>query len=683
MPDPNTIPFREADGNGHYQSKQLPQDREDFLAGLGLPEFAGDVSSASNSSVGGEVATYWGTNGHTIKADAHTGLAKLSAGVLASVPAPVGDVVGTTDTQTLINKTIVNPVLSGATGLTKADVGLANVDNTSDVNKPISNSTQSALNNKEDKSNKGITNGYAALDAAGKVPMSQVPDAIIGASRYQGTWNAATNTPPIPAAAPANQGYYYSVAVGGSTSIDGISTWVVGDTIISNGSIWQKIPVANLVQSVNAKTGIVVINKNDVGLGNVDNTSDATKNSAAVTLTNKAIDGANNTLNVRLNTTDVSGSLPVNKLNGGTNASSGTFWRGDGQWVSPTGAGDITGPGSATDGAVALYNGATGKALRVYGGAAGFARVDTLGVLTSQTQMGAPDVAPGMISGQTEKTSGVAAEEMFLQVDSVTGQLRMVKARWFSKLPRNYLAGLTIKNGTDTVNDVDIQPGECRDDSNSGDIVIGSVLTKQVDAAWAAGTNAGGRDATTNATLVDNTYHLFVIRNPTTGVCDAMFSSNLAAPVLPSGFTQKRRIASLVRAAGAGGFGGLQPIIQLGDYFGLATVRLDISDGQAAGGVNSIGFVSIPNGIKWLVAFSATFYTTGSIAQCRFSDPDQTDGNHVSMASPAASTASAGAFTVWCNNARLVNWSIPYNPSGVCHLNIWIWGWWDTRGKDR
>lgn len=44
---------------------------------------------------------------------------------------------------------------------------------------------------------------------------------------------------------------------------------------------------------INTPTGIV---KGDVGLGNVDNTSDATKNSAAVTLTNKTIDGDDNTV---------------------------------------------------------------------------------------------------------------------------------------------------------------------------------------------------------------------------------------------------------------------------------------------------------------------------------------------------------------------------------------------------
>lgn len=48
--------------------------------------------------------------------------------------------------------------------------------------------------------------------------------------------------------------------------------------------------------STTAKAGDYTPTKSDVGLANVDNTSDATKNSAVATLTNKIIDGGSNTL---------------------------------------------------------------------------------------------------------------------------------------------------------------------------------------------------------------------------------------------------------------------------------------------------------------------------------------------------------------------------------------------------
>ena len=110
-----------------------------------------------------------------------------------------------------------------------------------------------------------------------KVPLAQIPDALVGASQYQGTWNAATNVPAIPAAAIGNKGWYYSVAVAGTTNINGINSWAVGDEIISNGSVWQKILNVSAVNSVNGQTGVVVLTKSDLGLGNVDNTDD-TKN---------------------------------------------------------------------------------------------------------------------------------------------------------------------------------------------------------------------------------------------------------------------------------------------------------------------------------------------------------------------------------------------------------------------
>jgi hypothetical protein len=48
-------------------------------------------------------------------------------------------------TQTLTGKTLTSPVINTPTGIAKGDVGLGNVDNTSDANKPISTATRAAL----------------------------------------------------------------------------------------------------------------------------------------------------------------------------------------------------------------------------------------------------------------------------------------------------------------------------------------------------------------------------------------------------------------------------------------------------------------------------------------------------------------------------------------------------------
>lgn len=60
----------------------------------------------------------------------------------------------------------------------KVEVGLGNVDNTSDVNKPISTAMQSALNGKVNNSLVGSVNGVAQLDANGLVPSSQLPSFV-------------------------------------------------------------------------------------------------------------------------------------------------------------------------------------------------------------------------------------------------------------------------------------------------------------------------------------------------------------------------------------------------------------------------------------------------------------------------------------------------------------------------
>ena len=113
---------------------------------------------------------------------------------------------------------------------------------------------------------KGVANGVATLDGSGTVPISQLPSAVLGALSYQGTWNASTNTPTLVSSS-GTKGYYYVVSVAGSTNLNGITDWQVGDWAVYNGSAWQKIDNTDAVTSVNGKTGTVVLGYGDITTG--------------------------------------------------------------------------------------------------------------------------------------------------------------------------------------------------------------------------------------------------------------------------------------------------------------------------------------------------------------------------------------------------------------------------------
>lgn len=63
---------------------------------------------------------------------------------------------------------------------------------------------------------------------------------ILGTLEFQGVWNASTNAPALVSGV-GTKGFYFVVNVAGTTPLDGITDWNIGDWAIFNGTAWQKI----------------------------------------------------------------------------------------------------------------------------------------------------------------------------------------------------------------------------------------------------------------------------------------------------------------------------------------------------------------------------------------------------------------------------------------------------------
>ena len=251
-----------------------------------------------------------------------------------------GDLSGTADSPTVPELANKEPTITAGTTsqywrgdktfqtLDKSAVGLGNVDNTSDLNKPISSATQTALNAKLDASQVGVPNGAASLDGSGKVPSTQLPSYVDDVLEYAdlAAFPVTGETGIIYLALDTNKIYRWSGSayieisqgitdhtllsnIGTNTHADIDSalnlivnvnwtgdynngtTYTVGDGVMYNGASFRMIAsigAAGYAPPAYPGNWLQVtdyVSPNDIGLGNVDNTSDADKPVSTATQT--------------------------------------------------------------------------------------------------------------------------------------------------------------------------------------------------------------------------------------------------------------------------------------------------------------------------------------------------------------------------------------------------------------
>lgn len=113
-----------------------------------------------------------------------------------------------------------------------------------------------------------VANGVASLNNAGVVPLSQLPSGLF---IYKGTWNVTANTPTL-INGTGTVGDVY-VVTNGPASHDfgaGSISFVNGDRVSYNGTIWQKWSNSDQVVSVNGLQGVVVLTTDDITQGSTN-----------------------------------------------------------------------------------------------------------------------------------------------------------------------------------------------------------------------------------------------------------------------------------------------------------------------------------------------------------------------------------------------------------------------------
>jgi hypothetical protein len=159
---------------------------------------------------------------------------------------------------------------------------------------------------------------------------------------------------------------------------------------------------------------------------------------------------------------------------------------------------------------------------------------------------------------------------------------------------------ITISNGTDVDHDIDFTAGNFNFDDGSGQAVA-TALTKQIDASWVAGDNAGGLD--TGTVAADTFYYCYVIHNPTTGVSDAIFTATYNSPTLPTGYTKKAYRGAIL----TDGSGNIRSFIRRGNtfIFDLPVINYNPAPTSGVFAPYTMTVPKKPNIIGWLEAESS------------------------------------------------------------------------------
>ncbi len=146
---------------------------------------------------------------------------------------------GSTSNSTKIDNITVD-AYGRVTAITTGATGQINTVATGNANTITVSGTSTS---RSISANTGIVSSSSSNLATGAQIQTAIDTAVTGVLKYDGVWNASTNTPTLSSGS-GTVGEYYIVSVAGSTNLDGITDWAVGDWAVFSDQAtdaWQKI----------------------------------------------------------------------------------------------------------------------------------------------------------------------------------------------------------------------------------------------------------------------------------------------------------------------------------------------------------------------------------------------------------------------------------------------------------